>query len=311
MVTAGDSRPHNLPRIAVVVENEADCYAALGVIHGRWQPVPARFKDFIASPKHNLYRSLHTTVIGPGNRSVEMLIRTTAMHRTAEFGIAADFRFPNPADRDEAARRDPLAWLRRVLDWEQEISDPTQFLAALRCDLAEARVRVFANRTTVELPERATPVDLAYELGTEIGDRCLGASINGRLAPLSSQLSDGDVVEIFTEVGGAGQRPEGPRREWLDFVISPHAQRQIRRWFAEQDAPVIGLADKVRLGRRALLLALRRYDRGLVNEAPLRQLAERMGYPDPDTLLVAIAEKNVPAEQVAANLISMVDAQPG
>ncbi|WP_344169906.1 RelA/SpoT family protein [Pilimelia columellifera] len=315
-IAAGHDRPHDMPRVAMIVEgSEADCYAALGALHACWRPIPGRFKDFIASPKHNLYRSLHTTVLGPESRTVEVLIRTTAMHRTAEYGIAANFRYPNPADRDEEQLRDPLAWLRRVLDWEQETTDPAQFLASLRCDLAEAQIKVFARGGAVLLPERATPVDVAYELGPDVGDTLLAATVNGRLAPLSSALSDGDVVEVFTERDGPVERqgsPRGPRREWLEFVRSPHAQRQIRRWFVEPDAgAAVGIADKVRLGRSALWLALRRHDRNLVNESPLRQLAESLGYPDHDTLLVAIADKSRSADEVAEKLISMVDHHPG
>jgi len=312
IAASGNPRPHDMPRVAVVVDgSEADCYAALGVIHSQWRPVASRFKDFIASPKHNLYRSLHTTVIGPDNRTVEILIRTTTMHRTAEYGIAASFRYPNPADRD-AASLDPLAWLRRVLDWEQETADPAQFLASLRCDLAEAQIKVFAGGRSLQLPERATPIDVAYELGPDIGDSCLAATINGALAPLSSPLADGDLVEIITETEGARRNPRGPRREWLDFVRSPHAQRQIERWFVEPEpqAAPIGIAAKVRLGRGALWLALRKHDRGLVNDAPLRQLAEQLGYPDTETLLVAIVDRNACADEVADKLIAMVDQHP-
>jgi GTP pyrophosphokinase len=312
-VAGGYRNPFDLPRIAVVIDGEeTDCYAALGVIHGQWRPVAGRFKDFIASPKHNLYRSLHTTVIGPGDRSVEVLIRTEPMHRTAEYGIAANFRYPKPLDRNEAASRDPLAWLRRVLDWEHETTDPTQFLESLRCDLAEAQIQVFADGHTVLLPLEATPVDVAYELGSEVGDRCLAAKINGRLAPLSSPLSDGDVVEIFTEADGAmpvnaAAGSQGPRREWLDFVKSPHAQRQINRWFDEQLAPGISIPDKVKLGRGAIGLALRKHNRGLASDLPLRQLAEHMGYPDLETLLVAVVDRKVAPDVVVEQLIAMVD----
>ncbi|HYN95282.1 MAG TPA: HD domain-containing protein [Pilimelia sp.] len=315
-VAGGYREPFDLPRIAVVIDGpETDCYAALGVIHGRWRPVAGRFKDFIASPKHNLYRSLHTTVLGPDDRSVEVLIRTAGMHRTAEYGIAANFRYPKPADRDEAARRDPLAWLRRVLDWEQETTDPTQFLESLRCDLSEAQIQIFAEGREVLLPAEATPVDVAYELGGATGDRCLAAKINGRLAPLSSPLCDGDVVEIFTEVDGfqpddIPAEAKGPQREWLGFVKSPHAQRQINRWFAEHHEPGISITDKMRLGRGAIGLALRKHDRGLASDVPLRQLAEEMGYPDLETLLVAVVDRTVSPDAVVERLIAMVDQRP-
>ncbi|MFC3500516.1 RelA/SpoT family protein [Micromonospora krabiensis] len=311
-VAGGHTAPFDLPRIAVVVDGPAtDCYAALGAIHGTWRPVPGRFKDYIASPKNNLYRSLHTSVCGPKDRTVEVLIRTEEMHRSAEYGIAADYRFPR-AGGGAAARADQLAWLHRVLDWEQDASDPAQFLESLRCDLAEAQIQVFADGRQIVLPAGATPVDLAYELGTERGDHCLAARINGRLAPLSSELEDGDVVEIFTESDAengfeAEAAPRGPRREWLDFVKSPHAQMQINRWFAEHTAPGITISDKVRLGRATIGLALRQHNRGLASDLPLLRLAEELGYPDLETLLVAVFDRVVEPDAVVRQLIDLVD----
>jgi guanosine-3',5'-bis(diphosphate) 3'-pyrophosphohydrolase len=307
-VEAGYAVPHDLPRIAVIIDGaDTDCYAALGAIHGCWRPVPGRFKDFIASPKNNLYRSLHTTVIGPDDRSVEVLIRTEAMHQLAEYGIAAHFRYPKTPAAMAEARVEQLAWLRRVLDWEQATSDAAQFLESLRCDLAESQIQVFAEGRQVVLPAGSTPVDLAYELGTERGDHCLAATINGRLAPLSSELSEGDVVEIFTEPDGAAATPAGPRKEWLGFVKSPQAQMQISRWFADHDEPGISIPDKVRLGRATIGLALRRHDRGLASDLPLRQLADEMGYPDLETLLVAVFDRALTPESVVDRLVALVD----
>ncbi|BFU46118.1 RelA/SpoT family protein [Krasilnikovia sp. MM14-A1004] len=303
--------PFDLPRIAVVIDGpDTDCYAALGAIHGRWRPVAGRFKDFIASPKNNLYRSLHTTVTGPDGRLVEVLIRTESMHRCAEYGVATGFRYPK-TESTETPGSDQLTWLRRVLDWEQETTDAGQFLASLRCDLAEAQIQVFSDGSTVELPAGSTPVDLAYELSPDTGDQCLAATINGRLAPLSSPLRDGDVVEIFTETNGHVEvepdAPSGPRKEWLGFVKSPHAQMQINRYFAEADAPGISIADKVRLGRATIGLTLRKHDRGLASEVPLRRLAEELGYPDLETMLVAVTERSLEPDNVVEQLIALVD----
>ncbi|HEX8632317.1 MAG TPA: TGS domain-containing protein, partial [Catenuloplanes sp.] len=306
--------PFDLPRIAVVVDGpETDCYAALGAIHGQWRPVAGRFKDFIASPKNNLYRSLHTTVTGPNGRLVEVLIRTESMHRCAEYGIAAKFRYPKDAEEVEAPHVDQLGWLRRVLDWEQETSDAGQFLHSLRCDLAEAQVQVFADGRPVILPGGSTPVDLAYALGNDIGDNCLAATINGRLAPLASVLDEGDVVEVFT-AGTEGpadvdptMAPRGPRKEWLGFVKSPHAQLQINRWFTDHHTPGISIVDKVRLGRATIGLTLRKHDRGLASDVPLRRLADEMGYPDLETLLVAVVERTVEPDLVVEQLIALVD----
>jgi GTP diphosphokinase / guanosine-3',5'-bis(diphosphate) 3'-diphosphatase len=312
-IAGGHQVPLDLPRIAVIVDGpDTDCYAALGAIHGQWRPMAGRFKDFIASPKNNLYRSLHTTVTGPEGRLVEVLIRTEAMHRCAEYGVAASFRYPRTDRAGETAGTDQLTWLKRVLDWESKTTDAAQFLASLRCDLADGQITVFAEGHAFELPSGATPVDMAYELSQQTGDQALAATINGRLAPLSSQLSDGDVVEIFTETDSHVEvepeiAPRGPRREWLRFVKSNQAQRQINSYFAEEDAPGLSVADKVRLGRATIGLTLRKHDRGLASEVPLRRLAEEMGYPDLETMLVAVTERTVEPDHVVEQLIALVD----
>jgi guanosine-3',5'-bis(diphosphate) 3'-pyrophosphohydrolase len=312
-VAGGHSVPLDLPRIAVIVDGpETDCYAALGAIHGQWRPVAGRFKDFIASPKNNLYRSLHTTVTGPEGRLVEVLIRTVSMHRCAEYGVATGYRYPKSPEGAEAPGADQLTWLKRVLDWQQDTTDAGQFLASLRCDLAEGQIQVFAHGNTYDLPAGSTPVDLAYELSADKGDQTLAATINGRLAPLSSPLCDGDVVEIFTETDGhvevePGAAPRGPRKEWLGFVKSTQAQMQINRYFAEENSPGISIADKVRLGRATIGLTLRKHDRGLASEVPLRRLADELGYPDLETMLVAVTERNLEPDQVVEQLIALVD----
>jgi len=310
-VAGGHTVPLDLPRIAVIVDGpETDCYAALGAIHGQWRPVAGRFKDFIASPKNNLYRSLHTTVTGPDGRLVEVLIRTEAMHRYSEYGVATTYRYPKASEAGDGSG-DQLTWLRRVLDWQQDATDATQFLASLRCDLAEAQITVFAHGHAFELPSGSTPVDLAYELSPQKGDQCLAATINGRLAPLSSPLRDGDVVEIFSETDGHVEvepsAPRGPRREWLGFVKSSQAQMQINRYFDEKNEPGISIADKVRLGRATIGLTLRKHDRGLASEVPLRRLAEELGYPDLETMLVAVCERNLEPDTVVEQLIALVD----
>jgi GTP pyrophosphokinase len=315
---AGNYRePHDLPRIVIVVDGpDTDCYAALGAMHGRWRPVPGRFKDFIASPKNNLYRSLHTTVTGPENELLEVLIRTAPMHRDAEYGIVANFRYPQHTRG--AHQEEQLAWLRRVLDWEGEAADPAQFLASLRCDLSESQIIVFTSTgRPVLLPAEATPVDLAYTLGQGIGERCIGAKLNGRLVALSSELDDGDVLEIITR---PGQRDEfdvddkapapGPSREWLQFVKTPQARLHISAWFADEDAPAVTIANKVRLGRLAIGLALRQCGRGLGSELPLVRLAAQLGYPDLETLLVAVTDRKLPAPDVVGRLIASVDHNP-
>jgi GTP diphosphokinase / guanosine-3',5'-bis(diphosphate) 3'-diphosphatase len=314
-VEGGHPVPYDPPRIVVVVAGApTDCYAALGAIHGLWRPVTGTFKDFIASPKNNLYRSLHTTVTA-NDRPLEVLIRTSDMHESAEYGIATDFRHGR-AGRTRDVRASQLQWLQRLLDWEQETPDAAQFLYSLRCDLSEKQVRVFAEGRPIVLPAGSTPVDVAYELSTYQGDHCLAATVNGRLVPLASALEEGDVVEILTEADGhpavdSAVAPVGPRREWLGFVKSPHAQVQISRWFADHDEPAITIADKVRLGRATVRLALRRrHNRGLANDMPLRRLADELGYPDLETMLVAVVDRQIEPDTVVDELIALVD-RPG
>jgi len=303
--TAANSRtqPHELPRVVIVVDGpQTDCYAALGAVHTTWRPVPGRFKDFIASPKNNLYRSLHTTVLGPDDQPLEVLIRTEPMHREAEYGIVANFRFA--ADSlGLRGRTEQPDWLRRVLDWEVVADDAERFLDALRCDLTEAQIHVFTpDGRRIQLPAGSTPVDLAYTLSTETGHGCVGARRGGRLIPLSSTLIDGDEVEVISQTPITA----GPSQEWLDFVKTPHARLQIDRWFADGGEPAT-IAHRVKLGRAAIGLALRRYDRGLADETPLLLLAGERGYPDLEALLVAVADRRVSAEELVAEMIAVVD----
>ncbi|MBB5869462.1 GTP pyrophosphokinase [Allocatelliglobosispora scoriae] len=350
--------PIDTPRIVVLVDGpEGECYTALGAIHGMWRPVPGRFKDFIAAPKNNLYRSLHTTVLGPDNQPIEVLIRTEEMHRDVEWGIVARFRFPTKMLPDRLSRplgaalgaawpaalsktlpdalRRPLngalgmltgdsrtasasaaaaatdvdlEWLRRVIELEQDTDDALQFVRSLRCDLAETQIQVICRGKHLLLPAGSTPIDVAYELGTSVGDRCMGATINGEMAPLTTPLLDGNVVEVYTAPKG---KATGPFREWLDHVKAPKAQLHLRRRFAEPEAPAGTIADRIAIGRAALGLALRRRSRGLANDEWLHKLvAQFPDYPDLDTLLVAIADHKLSAETAVDQLIALVDNGP-
>jgi GTP pyrophosphokinase len=300
---SGAPEPRELPRIVIVVDGpQTDCYAALGTVHTTWRPVPGRFKDFIASPKNNLYRSLHTTVLGPEDQPLEVLIRTEPMHREAEFGIVANFRFGGDS-LGLRGRTEQPDWLRRVLDWEGVADDAERFLDALRCDLTEAQIHVFTpDGRRVQLPAGSTPVDLAYTLSTQTGHGCVGAQRGGRLIPLSSMLGDGDVVEVIS------QSPVtlGPSQEWLEFVKTPHARLQIDRWFAEGGEPAT-IAHRVKLGRAAIRLALRQHDRLLADDTPLLSIALQDGYPDLDALLVAVANRDVQADELVTRMIAVVD----
>jgi guanosine-3',5'-bis(diphosphate) 3'-pyrophosphohydrolase len=297
----------DLPRIVIVVDgHRTDCYSALGVVHTTWRPVPGRFKDFIASPKNNLYRSLHTTVLGPGDQPLEVLIRTEPMHRSAEYGIVANFRYPDHLARlSPQAREEQLTWLRRVLDWQDVADGAESFLEALRCDLTEAQVHVFtSDGRRVLLPAGSSPIDLAYALSTGTGHSLVGARRNGRLIPISATLADGDVVEIISQPSSSG-----PSREWLLHVRTASAQLQINRWFEEVAEPD-SVAHRVQLGRAAIGLALRQRGRGLADDAPLATVAESAGYPDVESLLAAVAEHCICAEDVVDMVISSVDSPP-
>ena len=299
--------PREIPRIVIIVEGQqTDCYAALGTVHSTWRPVPGRFKDFIASPKNNLYRSLHTTVLGPDNQPLEVLIRTEPMHRAAEYGIVSNFRFPEDTTRlSKQVRAGQLAWLHRVLDWEAVADDAQRFLDALRCDLTESQIHVFTeDGRQIQLPSGSTAVDLAYTLDVQIGHRCVAAQRGARLIPLSSPLADGDVIEIVC----TDQAVYGPSRDWLDFVRTPHARLQITQWFDDGEPATIG--HKVRIGRAAMGLALRQRNRGLANDEPLMSLADEMGYPDMEALLVAVAEHRLSPDELVERMIAAVDRSP-
>jgi GTP diphosphokinase / guanosine-3',5'-bis(diphosphate) 3'-diphosphatase len=332
----GHEHPDELPRIAIIVAGaENDCYTALGAIHSTWRPVLGRFKDFIASPKNNLYRSLHTTVIGPDGRVVEVQIRTELMDRNAEYGIVAAYRFTRRGPGAHSARgahtargradgRAPagpqsehLEWLRRVVEWQRAAVDPMRFLESLRCDLSEGQVHVFVNGDRLLLPANSTPVDVAYAVGPEVGHRCVAATVNGQLAFLSSPLADGDVVEIHTagpdETSDPDGKPIGPSPEWLTFVRTPNAQLEIeqrlggRAGLDPETAPPVPIPARVRIGRAAVGMELRRRERTLATDLPLLALAGELGYHDVETLLLAVADHIERAEVIAARLIEQVD----
>ncbi|GID13481.1 hypothetical protein Aru02nite_43700 [Actinocatenispora rupis] len=304
-MTSGPLRePNDPPRIVVIVDGPAtDCYAALGTMHALWRPVPGRFKDFIASPKFNLYQSLHTTVMGPGRQPVEVMIRTEEMNDTAEFGIVVQLRNGTAP----TGGRERLDWLQSLLVWERDALASAEFLDALRCDLSEDQVQVFTTGgERVILPAGATPVDLAYSESNQTGDRLIGAYVNGRLSRVSTVLEDGDVVEVITT--NAGDYP-GPSKEWLGFAKSANARLAIGKWFhrSDSDTAVDTLNDRIDAGRVAVARALRRKERALAAEDPLVSTAHELGFPDLDALFVAVSAGKLTADEVVGRLIASVD----
>jgi len=279
----------DLVGIRVVVPTVKDCYAALGSIHATWKPVQGRFKDYIAMPKFNLYQSLHTTVVGPQGKPVEVQIRTEEMHSRAEFGVASHWNY-----KDEGASTADLAWLNRIVDWQQETSDPSQFMANLKIDLEQDEVFVFTPKgRVVTLQAGATPVDFAYAIHTEVGHACIGARVNGKLIPLDSTLSSGDSVEIFTsKVEGAG-----PSLDWLKFVITHKAANKIRQWQSRERRE-----DAIETGSEDLIKAMRREGlpvQKVQQSKTLDDVAASLNYPDLDSLKAAIGENHVSASSIA------------
>ncbi|QKV91612.1 bifunctional (p)ppGpp synthetase/guanosine-3',5'-bis(diphosphate) 3'-pyrophosphohydrolase [Streptomyces sp. NA02950] len=302
---------YDLVGIRVLVDTVRDCYAALGTIHARWNPVPGRFKDYIAMPKFNMYQSLHTTVIGPSGKPVELQIRTFDMHRRAEYGIAAHWKYkqeavagaskvrtdvPRKSGKDDAIN--DMAWLRQLLDWQKETEDPGEFLESLRFDLSRNEVFVFTPKgDVIALPAGATPVDFAYAVHTEVGHRTIGARVNGRLVPLESTLDNGDLVEVFTsKAPGAG-----PSRDWLGFVKSPRARNKIRAWFSKERRD-----EAIEQGKDAIVRAMRKQNlpiQRILTGDSLVTLAHEMRYPDISSLYAAIGESHVSAQNVVNKLV--------
>ncbi len=220
---------YDLTAMRVIVDSVKDCYGAVGVIHSLWKPLPGRFKDFVAMPKFNMYQSLHTTVIGPEGLPLEIQIRTREMHDMAEYGVAAHWIYKEGSKRGRPAAEgeQKLKWLRSMLDWQQELQDPQEFMENLKVDLFDEEVFVFTPRGEVKsLAAGATPLDFAYEIHTELGHRCVGAKVNGKMVPLSYSLSSGDIVEVLTS-----KRERGPSRDWLAVVKTTRARNKIKQWF--------------------------------------------------------------------------------
>ncbi len=294
---------HDLVGVRILVEDVRDCYAAMGMVHALWQPMPGRFKDYIAQPRFGVYQSLHTTVIGPDGQPLEVQIRTHEMHRTAEYGIAAHWRYKETKGSHGSAglELDEMAWMRQLLDWQREAADPGEFLESLRYDLATREIFVFTPKgDVITLPSGSTPVDFAYAVHTEVGNKCIGSRVNGRLVALERQLENGEVVEIFTsKAEGAG-----PSRDWLGFVGSPRAKQKIKQWFAKErrEEAIEGGKEAITREARRTGLPLQR----LVSADSMGALARELHYSDVSALYAAVGEHHVSARHVVQRLVALL-----
>ena len=308
---------YDLVGVRIIVDTIRDCYAALGAVHARWSPVPGRFKDYIAMPKLNMYQSLHTTVVGPGGKPVEIQIRTWDMHRRAEFGIAAHWKYkengqagralsaPDKSDlkrgsddNQELSETDHLKWIQQLADWTSETPDSNEFLGSLKEDLGAAEVYVFTPKgKIVSLPANATPVDFAYAVHTEVGHRTMGARVNGRLVPLDTKLENGDTVEVLTSKSDNA----GPSRDWLSFVKSPKARNKIRQWFSKERR-----TEAIEEGRDELTRAMRKRNLPigtLLTTQALVGVADELNFPNPDAVFAAIGDGQISTQNVIAHLV--------
>jgi GTP pyrophosphokinase len=284
---------YDLVGIRLIVPTVKDCYGALGVIHSLWPPVPGRFKDYIAMPKFNLYQSLHTTVAGPEGKHVEVQIRTPEMHRVAEYGVAAHWQYKTARREHE----DDRVWLKSMLEWQEEARSPSDFLESLKLDLYQDAVYVFTPKgDVIELPKGATPVDFAYAIHTEVGHRCVGARVDGKLVSLSMPLRSGSTVEIFTTKDPGA----GPSRDWLRFVRTSRARAKIRQYFAKEERD-----DAIESGKAKVLEVLRRYQisswKGIPRDA-IAQVLKELNYSSEDALLAAVGQGHVSARSVAQRI---------
>ena len=290
---------YDLVGIRVLVNDVRDCYAVLGSIPARWSPVPGRFKDYIAMPKFNLYQSLHTTVIGPSGKAVEIQIRTYEMHSRAEFGIAAHWKYKQGSDSQ--ANTPEMIWLKQLHEWQKETEDPSEFLEALRFDLGSPEVFVFTPKgSVIALPGGSTPVDFAYSVHTDVGNRCAGAKVNGRLVPLETKLANGDVVEVVTNKSLTAS----PSRDWLNFVKSPRARSKIKAWFSKERRE-----EAIDAGRESIARQMRKAGLPLQKifaGHSLLELAHDLRYPDIDALYSAVGDGHVSAASIIEKLVAAI-----
>ena len=292
---------YDLTAMRVIVERTGeegtrDCYGALGLIHSLWKPMPGRFKDYVAMPKLNRYRALHTTVIGPQGRPLEIQVRTLDMHETAELGIAAHWAYKR-GGKGRKGDDDWTAWMKQLMDWQQDETDPREFIKTLRTDLFDDEVYVFTPKGEVKtLPAGSTPIDFAYSVHTDVGHRTVGAKANGRIVPLHYRLKSGDIVEIMTSKSG-----RGPSRDWMSVAASSRARNKIRQWFSRETR-----ADAEPKGREALEQALKQQNlpyRKIAGSAVLAQVIRETGFKKAEDFYVALGSGKLPGSQIVNKVI--------
>lgn len=302
---------YDLIAVRVLVETIKDCYSVLGAIHAQWNPIPGRFKDYIAMPKFNLYQSLHTTVVGPGGRPIEVQIRTFEMHDRAEYGVAAHWRYKQNAaqsgpDSDRMSPKEHMNWLRMLVEMERETGDPEEFLDSLRFEIAGDEVYVFTPRgQVIALPPHSTPVDFAYAVHTEVGHKTVGARVNGRLVSLNTEIESGDTVEIIT---GSSEKA-GPSRDWLEFVASSRARSKIKAWFTRERRE-----EHIDLGKAHIAKAMRKQNlplQRLMTHQALLAVATELGYRDVSALYAAVGENHVSADNAVGKLVENLGGADG
>jgi len=294
----------DLTALRVLVDSVKDCYAALGIIHSLWKPLPGRFKDYVAMPKFNMYQSLHTTVIGPQGKPLEIQIRTYDMHDTAQYGIAAHWIYKEKGGRGgqkQSGQPEKLQWLRQIMDWQSETKDAGEFMESLRVDLFHDEVYVFTPKGEVKsLPAGSTPVDFAYAIHTDVGHRCIGAKVEGRIVPLTYRLQSGDIVEILTS-----KTPQGPSRDWLQFVESSGARNKIRQWFKRERRE-----DAEHLGREALLEVFRKQGlpaQKLIGSDMLAEVMKESNHHKKEDFFIAVGSGKISPQHVVTRIIQSLN----